>query len=60
MGGDRSVCIHIILELRLTNVLKLAHGWQNDEQYKELFNENNVEYECPAGCRKMETKLPFV
>ena len=46
-----------IKETRLTNVLTLVHGWQNDKQQKELFNENNEEYECPVECKKMETRL---
>ena len=33
----------------VTNTLKLAHGWQNDGQQKDLFYEDSEEVLCPAG-----------
>lgn len=44
-------------ELRLSNMLKVVHGWQNDGQQNELFYENNKDYRSPAGCKQLETRM---
>ena len=43
--------------MRVTNLLKLVHGWQNDGQQKALFYEDCEEAMCPAGCEKWESRM---
>ena len=45
---------------RVTSVLELVHGWQNDGQQKELFYEDCEEVMCPAGCGKWESRMHFI
>ena len=47
-------------DTEVTNVLKMAHGWQHDGYQKYLFAEDGETYECPAGCGEMECRLHFV
>ena len=47
--------------MRVTNVLKLVHGWQNDGQQKELFYEDcEEEVVCPTGCGKWASRMYFI
>ena len=45
---------------RVTNVLKLVHGWQNDGYQKIPFFGIGENCECPAGYGQPETRLHFV
>ena len=45
---------------KVTNTLKLVHGWQNDGQQKELFYEDSDETLCPAGCGEAESRMHFI
>ena len=42
---------------KVTNTLKLVHGWQNDGQQKELFYEDSDDTLCPAGCGEIESRM---
>ena len=37
-------------DIEVINVIKMVHGWKYDGYQKDLFHENNDEFECPAGC----------
>ena len=45
---------------KVTNVLKMVHGWQNDGYQKDLFYEDNQDNMCLAGCGAVEGRLHFV
>ena len=47
-------------ETKVTNVLKMVHGWENDGYQKDLFYEDNQDHICPAGCGMAERRLHFV
>ena len=47
-------------DTEVTNVIKMAHGWQHDGYQKFLFNDDGDTYECPAGCGEQEGRLHFV
>ena len=47
-------------DTEVTNVLKMAHGWQHDGDQKDLFDENGETHDCPAGCGDREGRLHFV
>ena len=46
--------------LRVTNVVKMVHGWQNDGNQKYLFDDETEDSMCPTGCRQMEERLHFI
>ena len=46
-----------IMDINVTNVLRLVHGWQNDGQQKYLFYESNEDNMCLADCGEMESKF---
>ena len=45
---------------KVTNVLKMVHGWQNDGYQKDLFYKDNQDNLCPSGCGAVEERLHFV
>ena len=45
---------------RVTNGVKMAHGWQHDGYQKFNFNDNTEELMCPTGFGKIEDKMHFV
>ena len=47
-------CMKKMSQQRVTNLLKMVHGWENNGQKKDLFYENNEDYWCPAGCGQTE------
>ena len=47
-------------EVRVTNILKMVHGWQNDGQQKDSFYEGNEDKVCPAGCGEREEQLHYI
>ena len=47
-------------DTEVTNVLKMAHGWQHDGYQQDLFDEDGASHECPAGCGEKEDRLHFV
>ena len=54
------MCMGKMEDTKLTNVLKLFHGWQNGGQQKDLFYENNEENMCPAGCGECDNRLHYI
>ena len=54
------MCMGKMEDTKVTNVLKLVHGWQNDGQQKDLFYENNEENMCPASCGECDSRLHHI
>ena len=53
------LCLNKLHTTRVTSILKMVHGWQNDGQQKGLFYKIWEECECPAGCGHIETQFHY-
>ena len=51
------LCLGKMKDTKVTNVLKMAHGWQHDGYQKGLFFGAGEHCECPAGCRIPEDRF---
>ena len=45
---------------RVTNIIKLVHGWQNDGYQKGLFYGITDASMCPTGCGQLETRQHYM
>ena len=54
------LCMKKMTPQRVTNVVKMVHGWQHDGNQKYLFDDETEDSMCPTGCGQMEEKLHFV
>ena len=54
------LCLNKLPATRVTNILKMVHGWQNDGRQKGLFYDIGEECECPAGCGHTETRFHYI
>lgn len=57
---EMGACLKQLKGQKVTNVLKLVHGWQNYGQQKELFDEDCEDYECPNGCGMVESRMNYI
>ena len=53
-------CMTKMSALRITNIVKMVHGWQNDGNQNYLFDNVTGDSMCPTGCGQMEERLHFV
>ena len=54
------LCLGKMKDTKVTNVLKMAHGWQHDGYQKGLFFGAGDHCVCPAGCGIPEDRFHYI